>query len=505
MWHGHHPVTSLPTGKRFEHPLRRRDSPWRAPRLNDVHGKINSTRVARIVTVKNVDDVVATVRRASRCDRAISIAGARHAMGGQQFGEDTLNLDMRGLDRMLALDAERGTVTVQAGIDWPKLMRDYLVAQHGRQVQWGVRQKQTGADHLTVGGAVSANIHGRGLRMKPFVEDLLELEVVDAQGELIRCSRTENAELFRLVVGGYGLVGVVVSAKLRLVPRQKLQRVVMLLGVDELAEAFQARIDAGYLYCDFQFAIDPTSDDFLRRGVFSCYRPVALATPIPSDQLRLSKDDWAELLLLAHVDKRRAFERFAEFYLASSGQIYWSDTHQLNVYLDDYHPALDKYLCSATPASEVITEIYVPRDRLAAYLDAAREYLRARRADLIYGTIRLIERDDESFLPWARERYACVIFNLHTPHTPRGLAETTARFRDLLDLALPHNGSFFLTYHRFATPAQLLACYPQFPEFLRLKRRYDPADRFQSTWYRHQRNLLTQTHEQRRRLTGTEA
>jgi FAD/FMN-containing dehydrogenase len=476
MWHGHEAVAPRRAASRIE-------------LVNDVHGKINPTRVTEVVPVNAVADVVATLRRAARLGRAVSIAGARHAMGGQQFGLDTINLDMRGLDRVLDFDRERGTITVQGGIDWPKLMRAYFAALHPGRAEWGIRQKQTGADHLTIGGAVSANIHGRGLRMKPFVEDLVEVEVVNAAGELVRCSRTENPELFRLVVGGYGLFGVIVSAKLKLVRRHKLERVVSLLSADELADAFQARIDAGFTYGDFQFEIDPASHGFLRRGVFSCYRPVPLDTPIRSDQIRLSMADWGELLFLAHVDKRAAFQRFADFYLASSGQIYWSDTHQLNVYLDDYHTALDKHL-GTVPASEVITEIYVPRDRLAAYLDTAREYLRAHGANLIYGTIRLIERDDESFLAWAREPYACVIFNLHTPHTPAGVAETTGRFRDLLDLALPHRGSFFLTYYRFATARQLLACYPQFPDFLRLKRRHDPAERFQSTWYRHHRDLL---------------
>ena len=43
------------------------------------------------------------------------------------------------------------------------------------------------------------------------------------------------------------------------------------------------------------------------------------------------------LLYLSHADKRRAFEDYAAYYLATSGQLYWSDTHQLGVYVDDYH------------------------------------------------------------------------------------------------------------------------------------------------------------------------
>jgi len=82
-----------------------------------------------------------------------------------------------------------------------------------------------------------------------------------------------------------------------------------------------------------------------------------------------------------------------------------------------------------------------------------------------------------------------VIFNLHTVHTQDGLRRSADAFRRLIDLAIAREGSYYLTYHRFATDAQLLACYPRFPEFLRLKRRYDPEARFQSDWSRHYASL----------------
>jgi FAD/FMN-containing dehydrogenase len=132
----------------------------------------------------------------------------------------------------------------------------------------------------------------------------------------------------------------------------------------------------------------------------------------------------------------------------------------------------------------------VPRGRLAALLGEAREDFRRHETELIYGTVRLIERDRETFLAWAKERYACVVFNLHVEHTPAGRERAAAAFRRLIDLALRLGGSYFLTYHRHASGAQLEAAYPQFREFLRLKRAYDPEERFQSDWYRHQRWLL---------------
>jgi hypothetical protein len=46
---------------------------------------------------------------------------------------------------------------------------------------------------------------------------------------------------------------------------------------------------------------------------------------------------------------------------------------------------------------------------------------------------------------------------------------------------------YYLTYHRYATRNQVESCYPQFAEFLRLKKKYDPEERFQSDWYTHYR------------------
>ncbi|MBA2733669.1 MAG: hypothetical protein H0U54_12340, partial [Acidobacteria bacterium] len=115
---------------------------------------------------------------------------------------------------------------------------------------------------------------------------------------------------------------------------------------------------------------------------------------------------------------------------------------------------------------------------------------RAHETELIYGTIRLIEKDDESFLAWAKGAYACVVFNLHVAHTEAGIEKAKEDFRRLIDRAIQHGGSYYLTYHRWARREQILTCYPQFPEFMRLKRKYDHAEAFQSDWYRHHRMMF---------------
>jgi FAD/FMN-containing dehydrogenase len=461
--------------------------------VNDIHSQLNPTLVASVTRVASVADVQRAVAEAAQRGSSVCIAGGHHAMGAQQFGTNAMLLDMRGLNGVISFDRERGLIEVGAGIQWPELVAYLLDAQIGSDKHWGIAQKQTGADRLTIGGALAANAHGRGLAMRPFIADVESLTLVDANGALQRCSRTENAELFSLVAGGYGLFGVVTTVVLRLVPRRKLQRVVDILTVDALMPAFEQRIADGFLYGDFQFAIEPTSDDFLRRGIFSTYRPVPNSTPIPEEQRRLTLEDWKHLLYLTHADKQQAYDRYAAHYRATSGQLYWSDLHQLSTYVDDYHPELDRKLGAAHRATEVITELYVPRDLLCDFLDEAREDLRRNAVDVIYGTIRLIERDDECFLTWAKDRYVCTIFNLHTDHTPEGLERSANAFRRLIDIAAARGGSYFLTYHKHATREQVLRCYPRFPEFLRRKLQYDPHERFQSDWYRHYRAMFSAT------------
>ena len=111
--------------------------------------------------------------------------------------------------------------------------------------------------------------------MAPLVGDVEAFDLVDAAGDLRRCSRTENRELFQLAIGGYGLFGVITSVTLRLTPRRKVRRMVEVRSVDGLMEAFDRRIADGFLVRRFPVPTStPRSDTFMRRGVFSCYQPV---------------------------------------------------------------------------------------------------------------------------------------------------------------------------------------------------------------------------------------
>ena len=222
--------------------------------VNDVHSQLNETTVSRVVPVVSVAELQQVVRSAAATGQQISIAGGRHAMGGQQFGTGTVLLDMTRMCRVVDLDSERGLVVVEGGIQWPQLVTHLLWAGGGQPGQWGIIQKQTGADRLSIGGALSANIHGRGLTLRPIIGDVESFDLVDATGSVVPCSRTTNPELFSLVIGGYGLFGVIARVTLRLARRHKVERSVTIADVDAVPTLFHERIAASFEYGDFQCA-----------------------------------------------------------------------------------------------------------------------------------------------------------------------------------------------------------------------------------------------------------
>jgi FAD/FMN-containing dehydrogenase len=458
--------------------------------VNDVHSQLNQTVVARVIKARTVEDVRAAIAGARAEGRSVSVAGGRHAMGGQQFGDATVLVDTRDLNRVLSFDDEAGVIAVEGGIQWPALLAHLEAANAGRPRQWGIYQKQTGADRLSVAGALACNAHGRGFGLKPIIDQVRAFDLVDARGEVRTCSRTENRELFTLAIGGYGLFGVITRVELRLRPRVKVRRVVELAETSNITERFDARLRDGYLYGDYQYATDATRDSFLRRGVFSCYQPVPPDTPLTINPTRFNPEDWAQLTFYAHKYKGRAFEVYSRRYLATSGQIYWADSQLSAAYVDNYHQDVDVAMNARVPATEMITEMYVRRPALPAFMEDARVMLRERQANVVYGTVRLIERDDESFLAWASEPFACIIFNLHVEHAAAAVTSAAETFRALIDLGIRHGGKYYLTYHRWARREQVEACYPQMRAFLALKRQYDPDDVFQSDWYRHYRQLF---------------
>lgn len=134
---------------------------------------------------------------------------------GRSYGDVGLNpggtlLKMRGIDRFIAFDAERGELTCEAGV----LLADILdlVVPHG----WFLAVTP-GTRFVTVGGAIANDVHGKNHHAAgSFGEHVLTFELLRSDGSRVVCSREENADWFAATIGGLGLTGVITLATIRL-------------------------------------------------------------------------------------------------------------------------------------------------------------------------------------------------------------------------------------------------------------------------------------------------
>ena len=85
--------------------------------VNDAQSRLNSTWVNKIVRPESVKEIQDCLQKALQGGDSVSVAGGRHAMGGQQFGAGTIHFDMSGFNKVNYIDLEKGIADVQSGIE----------------------------------------------------------------------------------------------------------------------------------------------------------------------------------------------------------------------------------------------------------------------------------------------------------------------------------------------------------------------------------------------------
>src|SRR5207247_8261298 len=128
--------------------------------------------------------------------------------GGETYSAGGVVLDMRGLNRIVAMDSATPTVTVQTAGTWDKVQRAIAPYRLALKVMQS-------SNIFTVGGTLSANAHGRDIDVMQVVDVVERFGLLLADGSVVEVSRKQNPELFSLVIGGYGLYGVILDVTLR--------------------------------------------------------------------------------------------------------------------------------------------------------------------------------------------------------------------------------------------------------------------------------------------------
>jgi FAD/FMN-containing dehydrogenase len=442
--------------------------------VDDASG-LNLARVEQLVAVeadpaKAEEQLRALLALAKEKKLPVSIAGARHSMGGHTIAPGGIYLDMRPL-RRVAYDAATERVTCGAGATWAEVFA--ALNPLGRSLD--IVQSFS---NFSVGGSISVNAHGWQHRRPPLVAAVESMRVLVADGRVVRCSRTEEPELFSLVAGGYGLFGVILEAELRTVPnvRYRLERAV--LASERLEQEFATRATVPGATLAFA-RLDVTPSRFLREAILTVFHE---EPPEPGVVPLLSEPRFAAIrreVLRGSVgsdygkELRWSLEKTAGEHLTSSlfyrNQVIYDDW----TLYENRDPAF----------TEILQEYFLPIGAMEAFLAEVRRIVPAHEVDLVNLTVRWSTQDTDSFLRWADRDVSALVFFFHHPRTPEADAALEPLTRELIDAALALGGRYYLPYRLQATKQQLVAAYPRAPEFFQKKLAWDPHELFQNRWY----------------------
>ena len=431
----------------------------RRPTVDDYSG-LTAVGVASELRPRSAQDVG---RAVTDWPGSISIGGGRFSMGGQVGFPDSLHIDMRAMNRIVFLDADRRVVRVQAGATW----RDLLDALDPHDLSVKIMQSFS---NFTVGGSVSVNCHGRYVRKGPVINSVRAVQLVTADGRTMELRPDD--ELFRGVFGAYGGLGVVTEVELDLEPNSRLARLVDEVGVADYPARFEA------------LAEDPRillHNADLRPPRFETARLISwratdedVTTPerlIPRDRDygRHQLAIWAVSELPGGPQLRERVERR----MLARKVVVWRN-YEASLDTDSLEPSTRQF------STYLLQEYFIPVPNFARFVAAMARILRGHKVNAINVSIRHSPRDRRALMMWAPQEVFSFVLYYKQRQSERARRRAGVWTRALIDAALANGGRYYLPYRLHATPSQFRQAYPEVDAFRQLKARFDPQGKFRN-------------------------
>ena len=403
----------------------------------------------------------------------VAIAGARHSMGGHTIYPDGIVVDMLPFNHM-EVNTETQTLDAGAGARWSEII-PYL---DSRGYSVAIMQSN---NNFSVGGSLSVNCHGWQHNEPPIASTVKSFRLMKADGVIVRCSRTEDKELFSLALGGYGLFGIILDVELRVVPNERYQPEAEVLPYDKYVARFMAKVDGkldvGMVYG--RLCVVPGEDTFLREAILTVFR----RSPCKREEIPVLRDP-------GYVTLRREVYR-AQIGSDAGKQLRWRLEKGLGeLFVGKYfsrnqllNEGAEVYQEQNADRTDILHEYFIPTAQFAAFLDRARAIIPKHHADLLNVTVRNVKQDEDTLLRYAdQDMFGFVmLFNqARTQEGDKGMEEMT---QELIDAALACGGRYYLPYRLHATNAQFEKAYPKAPAWFELKHHYDPDGIFQNQLY----------------------
>src|SRR5919108_452278 len=441
--------------------------------------RLEPTRVAKVDAARDVEQLRAVLQDARARGLKVSISGSRHSQGGHTYRPGGVVLDMRTFNRVLAIDTVRPSLTVESGATWDEVQR--ALAPRGLAIK--VMQS---SNIFTVGGTLSANAHGRDVDVMQVVDVVERFGLLLADGRVVEVSRTQNPELFSLVLGGYGMYGVILDVTIRVTRDEVYEQRSESVDYREFPAWFARRVkgDSDVVLMLARPSIDPHPDRFLREVVavtWTRVRDGRTASSELTEEEHVLRDrfffglsrrfDWAKSL-------RWRLQKRVELGAGATRVVTRNNSMRpplAPLEFLDYRSSRD---------TDIIQEYYVPTDRFVPFMDRFREILMEGDMNVLSSTVRYVKPNRTPTLAYAPDREVFAIIQMsNVGLSPEAQAHASRVTGELVDAAIEHGGTYYLTYQLYPTPDQLHRAYPGAVRAFERKRYYDPDELFTNQFY----------------------
>lgn len=397
----------------------------------------------------------------------LSVAGARASQGGHIWSANGTALDMTKMNRILDCDPALKTITVEAGIRW-KDIQEFL-APKGLAVM-----TMQSYNDFTVGGSLSVNAHGR-MAHGQIMGSVVGVKVVLADGSLVTATRQQNHELFQAVIGGYGACGIIVEATLNVVENDHIERIVKHMSLSEYKTFFTTSlVNNSQVVLHNANIVLPACD---KVESITWYKTKKSLTT--SDYLQPDSPD-IKLALLRKCVERIPFAQYMRRVMENK----FMYNHELVTWRSyEMSYSITSLKLLSTPLfKNILQEYFIPIDNLELFVKQLSSVLKKYSVNALNVSIRYVPGNTESVLSYApKDSFAFVLY-VNIAGSQKGHTQTQKWTQELITHALSCDGTYYLPYALFATQQQFEKAYPRHAEFKRLRKKYDPNNRFGNTF-----------------------
>jgi len=439
--------------------------------LNDA-SQLSQTPVFRHITLtEDVGDLLVNRLRgeldeARASGRPVLLSAARHSMGGQSIprGGHAITCD----NGFVEPDTANGTCRVHGGARWSQVIAALDPLGFSPKVM------QSNND-FGVASTFCVNAHGWPVPHGPMGATVRALRMVLQDGDWITCSRDENADIFGMAMGGYGLAGLITDLTVDMVPNRRLTPGFVKLPGRDLGTAFVSALADPLVEMAYG-RLNVERDRFFEDGLLISYRPTSDQTDLPPAASSGTLSDISRDIFRAQLGNE-SVKRGRWFVESNLGPLVGGGAATRNSLINEPVVTLD----DGDPArTDILHEYFVAPERFADFLAVCQRVIPASFQELLNVTLRFVGADSESWLSYAPAPRIAVVMLFSQEMTARAEADMARMTRALIDGALEIGGSYYLPYRLHATPDQFLRTYPRAPEFAAFKRRIDPDLRFRN-------------------------